>query len=403
MDAGNLPYKLMSKDPLDKHSIMVLLVDDQPIIGEAVRRILGAHPGIDFHFCAEGTAALNAAERLNPMVILQDLVMPGIEGLKLLKQYRQSPQLRDTPVIVLSTKEDPETKRIAFETGANDYLVKLPDPIEFIARVRHHANACLARRQLIEALRALRESQQQLMDRNVALENLNEQKNRLLGMAAHDLRNPLGVILAYSEFLESEAFDVLDDSQRDFLSTIKSTSEFMLKMINDLLDVSTIESGQLQLDCAPTDLAELIRHNVELNAVLAGKKKITLEFHPGAPLPPLMLDAGKIEQVMNNLIGNAIKYSHSNTSVDVRWQVDSKEVCITVHDQGQGIPKDDLPKLFQAFGKANVQSTAGEQSTGLGLAIVRKIVEGHEGRIWVESEVGKGSLFSFTLPLHPTV
>jgi len=383
----------------DNHSAMILLVDDQAIIGEAVRRILQSQEGLDFHYCSQAELAVRTAIKLSPSVILQDLVMPGADGLELVKAYRNCPELQETPVVVLSTKDDPVVKKAAFEAGANDYIVKLPDPIELVARVRYHADACIARRQLHEALRALRESQRQLLERNAALENLNEQKNRLLGMAAHDLRNPLGVILAYSDFLESEASTVLDENQRDFVSTIKSSSEFMLHLINDLLDVSTIESGRLHLECAPADLNELISRNVSLNRVLAQQKRIHLDFDAGKLLPQLTLDRGKIEQVLNNLIGNAVKYSHPETRVSIRVERGDDRVTISVADQGQGIPEADLPKLFQAFGRANVRATAGEQSTGLGLAIVRKIVEGHGGKIFVRSEVGKGSTFSFHLPL----
>ncbi len=378
---------------------MILLVDDQTIIGEAIRRMLQSQPGFDFHYCAEGTLAVSTAKNLRPSVILQDLVMPDSDGIELVRAYRRCPELQDTPVVVLSTKDEPIVKKAAFEAGANDYIVKLPDPIELLARVRYHANACLARRQLHEALRALRESQRQLLDRNSALEALNEQKNRLLGMAAHDLRNPLGVILAYSDFLETEAFAVLNEDQRDFVSTIKSTSEFMLNLINELLDVSTIESGQLQLECTPTDLNELARHNVSRNRVLAHQKRIELDFEGSENFPPLTIDRGKIEQVLNNLIGNAVKYSHPDTRVTVRLSRNENQVTVSVSDQGQGIPEEDLPKLFKAFGRTSVQATAGEQSTGLGLAIVRKIVEGHGGKMSVQSRVGEGSTFSFTLPV----
>ena len=384
--------------PAENQPAVILLIDDQPMIAEAVRRIFQPHEDLAFHYCADGAQALETAKSLSPLVILQDLVMPGADGLELVKAYRACPELQETPVIVLSSKEEPAIKKAAFETGANDYLVKLPDAIELVARVRYHANACLARRQLHAALNALRESQGQLLERNAALESLNEQKNRLLGMAAHDLRNPLGVILAYSEFLEADAFPVLDADQRDFVSTIKSTSEFMLNLINELLDVSTIESGQLQLERERVDLEALARRNVALNRVLASQKKIELDFEAAGDLPALTVDRGKIEQVLNNLIGNAVKYSHPETRVTIRIACGGSGVIVSVADQGQGIPPEDLPKLFKAFGRASVKATAGEQSTGLGLAIVRKIVEGHGGQISVESTVGQGSTFSFTLP-----
>ncbi len=242
--------------------------------------------------------------------------------------------------------------------------------------------------------------QRELAKKNAELEKLNEQKNRFLGMAAHDLRNPLGVIMAYSEFLETEAVEVLSEEQREFVTTIRQTSEFMLRLVNDLLDVSTIDSGQLRLDLQPADLAGLVARNVHLNSTLAAKKEIAIGFEPPASPVLLSFDTGKIEQVLNNLLGNAIKFSHRSTRVTVRLTSADGFATVAIKDQGQGIPEADRPKLFQAFSKVSVRSTGGEQSTGLGLAICRRMIEGHGGRIGVESEVGKGSTFFFTLPLE---
>ena len=237
--------------------------------------------------------------------------------------------------------------------------------------------------------------------KNAELEKVNEQMNRLLGMAAHDLRNPLGVIHSYAEFLEDESSAVLTAEQREFVTTIKDTSDFMRRLVTDLLSVSAIEAGHLNLDRQPADLAKLIQRNLTLNRLLASKKQIELELDSPASLPMLNFDAGKIEQVLNNLISNAIKFSHRGTRVRILLTSNNDSVTVAVRDQGQGIPAEEFSKLFKPFSMLSVRTTAGEQSTGLGLAIVRRIVEGHGGRIWVESEVGKGSTFSFTLPYMP--
>ena len=240
--------------------------------------------------------------------------------------------------------------------------------------------------------------QRELVKENAELVSLNLLKNRLLEMAAHDLKNPLGVILTYSEFLETEAAAVLDEEQREFVRTIRETSEFMLRMVTDLLNVSAIEAGQMILDRQPGDLVRLVRRNLTMNRVLAARKQILVKFDPPADFPVISFDAGKIEQVLNNLVENAIKFSHCGTCVHVRLNHDLVTVTIAVADEGQGIPAADLPKLFKPFGTTSIRGTSGESSTGLGLAIVQKMVEGHGGRIWVESEVGKGTTFRFTLP-----
>ncbi len=380
---------------------IIMLVDDQTIIAEAVKRMLQSQPDFEFHYCAEGAKALQTAIKLKPLVILQDLIMPDVDGLELLKAYRQHPEIKDTPVAVLSVKDNPEVKKEAFELGAHDYIVKLPAQSEFIARVRHHAQACEAGRRLSEAMRALRESQKQTQQRNIELEKINEQKNRILGVAAHDLRNPLGNIFNFSEFLIEEAFADIRPEHQEMVSYIRDLSEFTLKMVEDLLDVSTIESGALQLHKEQINLKTFLKRNVELNSLLAQKKKINLKLETASDLPLIYADPGKIIQVLNNLIGNAVKYSYPETTVRVIAEDQGNDkIRIAVVDQGQGIPESDLHKLFHPFGRANVKATGGEQSTGLGLAIARKIIEGHQGKISVSSQSGDGSTFYFTLPIH---
>jgi two-component system chemotaxis family response regulator WspR len=156
----------------DENAAMVLLVDDQAMIGEAVRRGLANEENIDFHFCADPHQAIAQAIQIKPTVILQDLVMPGLDGLTLVREYRNNPATRDIPIIVLSTKEDPLIKSAAFAAGANDYLVKLPDNIELVARIRYHSRSYMTLIQRDEAYRALRVSQQQLLDTNLVLQRL---------------------------------------------------------------------------------------------------------------------------------------------------------------------------------------------------------------------------------------
>jgi two-component system chemotaxis family response regulator WspR len=164
-DALNMPSAADS-------AVMVLLVDDQTIVAEAVRRMLVDEPRLDFHYCANPEDALRVAQATRPTVILQDLVMPGVDGLTLVRQYREHEATRDIPIIVLSTKEEPRIKSAAFAAGANDYLVKLPDSIELIARIRYHSRSYLNLTQRDEAYRALRQSQQKLLETNLELQRL---------------------------------------------------------------------------------------------------------------------------------------------------------------------------------------------------------------------------------------
>ena len=240
--------------------------------------------------------------------------------------------------------------------------------------------------------------QRELARKNAQLVRLNQQKNRLLGMAAHDLRSPLGVVQSYAEFLRDEAAAVLDDEQREFVEAIWDSSRFMLSIIDDLLDVAQIEAGTLNLELAETDLVELVQRNVVLNRVLASRKNIRLEL--SVPDEPVLVpvDPRKIQQVLNNLLSNAIKYSHPDSTAWIELEAALDTVRITVRDEGEGIAEKDIPGLFQPFGRASKQGTSGERSTGLGLAIVHRIIEGHGGHVGLESAPGKGSTFSVILP-----
>lgn len=238
----------------------------------------------------------------------------------------------------------------------------------------------------------------ELEEKNQALVELNQKKNQLMGIAAHDLRNPIGIVQMYSSFILQELSGNLLKEQKDFIQTIYESSQFMLHLLDDLLDFSTIESGKLELELHEGDYSRIVKENVALNKVFADKKNISITMEGDFQSIPLHVDHSKVEQVLNNLLSNAIKYSFSGTAIVVRVSLDEKFVRTEVIDQGQGIPTGELEKVFSPFVKTSVKTTAGEKSTGLGLAIVKKIVEGHGGNIGVTSEVGKGSNFYFTLP-----
>jgi len=240
--------------------------------------------------------------------------------------------------------------------------------------------------------------QRETARKGAALEQANRLKNELLGTVAHDLRNPLGVISGYASLLLQGGIGPLNGQQRAVLATIESSGRFMADLVDGLVDLSAIEAGEVRLARAEIDLAAAVREDVELNRIAASAKGIAVEV---GDLPPAVLcgDRSKLRQVVNNLVENAVKYSRAGSVVRVTAAVEGREVRVAVADQGQGIPPAELGRVFEPFARGSGRGTAGEKSTGLGLAIVRHIVEAHGGRITVESEVGKGSTFAFTLPL----
>jgi signal transduction histidine kinase len=238
--------------------------------------------------------------------------------------------------------------------------------------------------------------QRELAKKNAELAHLNKEKNRFLGMAAHDLRNPLYSIMLHSEFLLNEG---QSQENHEFLEVIRDSSEFMARLIDDLLDVTKIESGQLQLDYVPLDLPRLVERNVIRNQILAAKKQVEISLN-AAPLPTVVADSPKIEQVLNNLLGNALKFSEPGSQIEVRLSREAENFQLSIKDEGPGMSVDEQSKLFKPFQRGHA-GTQGEMSTGLGLVIVKRIVEGHGGKLWLESQVGAGTTFFVSIPLQP--
>ena len=261
-----------------------------------------------------------------------------------------------------------------------------------------HDNIIL-QKNLLELNQELNNLSRELQKKNAEMKKLNELKNEFLGIAAHDLRNPIGIILGYSEFLIEDIDEFLSADQKEMLQSIQSSCQFMLHLLNELLDVSIIESGKLNLEKRKVNIVNILKNNLKLNSVIAQKKNISIQFNANEIIPIIEIDPEKIEQVMNNLISNALKFSLPQTKINVNVFLTGEHVTISVTDQGPGIPKNEIKKLFKTFTTTSVKSTGGEKSAGLGLSIVRNIVMGHKGKIWVDSRIGIGSTFYFSLPL----
>jgi signal transduction histidine kinase len=228
---------------------------------------------------------------------------------------------------------------------------------------------------------------------------LNELKNKFLGMAAHDLRNPLAAIKMTSEMMFNGDFGPMSDDARSMMrETIRSCSA-MFTLVNDLLNVSAIEAGHLTLRRQEIELIQFLDANVKANKFLADRKSIGMSFVAEVSSQSVQIDPDRLKQVVDNLLSNAVKYSDAGKQVALTVRIADKNVEVHVKDEGRGIATDDMSKLFKDFGKTSTRPTAGEESTGLGLAICKRIVEAHGGNIWATSEAGKGSTFTFTIPL----
>jgi len=243
--------------------------------------------------------------------------------------------------------------------------------------------------------------ERQLSKKNAELEKLSAQKDHFLGMAAHELRHPLGILNMLADFLLEEAVPVLTPEHVQYITMIKTYSESMQKIVDDFLNLAIIQSGRLHLTRKPTHLLEIFEKNLFLNRLVAQKKQVELDFYHDEGIPQVRVDPAKMEQVLNNLIVNALKFSPEGSRVEIHLTYSGNEVVFKVKDQGPGIPPEILPKLFEPFEKTPYPQDENIESAGLGLAIAQKIVEAHEGRIHAESETGKGATLTVALPLEP--
>jgi len=419
----------------------ILIVEDSPTQLEQLKFILEQN-GYTVEPAINGKHALEVLKNFNPALIISDILMPEMDGYTLCDNLKADSKFKDIPVMLLTSLSDPQDVIKGLQCNADNFLTK-PYSEEFLlSRINYillnqelrkktsssdvgmeivfggekyfinsnrmqivdlllstYENAILKNTELAEANKQLLLMHKEMEVKNAQLEKLNEDKSKFLRMAAHDLRNPISAILTSSSFLTDLLEEKVDESELEFLNLITRSGEFVLQLLNELLDLEVIESGHLELNREMSDFIEIVKNNVILNKVIADKKNIKLTFENDIESLQANVDKVKIEQVLNNLISNAIKFSHAGSDIKVNLTTKNSDVQISVVDKGQGIPEKEMDKLFKPFGKTSVRGTGGEESTGLGLSIAKKIVEAHTGKIWVESEVNKGSTFYFQIPI----
>ncbi|HWS52841.1 MAG TPA: ATP-binding protein [Pyrinomonadaceae bacterium] len=255
------------------------------------------------------------------------------------------------------------------------------------------------RERLERANRQLEDSNRELNEANAKLRELSELKEEFLALTTHDLRSPLTVISGVINFFTSGRLGDLTPEQKNMVSMMERNTQNLIELVNDLLDASKLESGTMRLDLASIELRGLIEELHEQMQPMAREKEIALEEALPDDLPPLRADRAKLRRVLVNLLSNALKFTPRGGRVRVGAAQEDGAVRVSVSDTGVGIPPEDLARLFDKYEQARSRATRSEKGTGLGLYITRQLVELHGGQISVRSEVGKGSAFSFTIPI----
>ena len=365
--------------------VPILLVDDTPANLVALQAVLAASDH-ELVSVGSGPEALAQLEMREFAVVLLDLQMPVMDGVETALKIRQLGNAHGHIVpIIFVTATDATVPRVltAYASGAVDFIQKPLQPEILRSKVSVFADLHCAKQRLVVEIEQRRRLQQALQARD-----------ELLAIVSHDLRNPLNAVLLGIHQIEIAAEDHEWARGRKAAGLITRAVDRMSRLVGDLLDLATLDAGKtLAMNVGRHDLAEMVLEISELLEPLAQSNQVTLKT--GLSVATYVLcDRDRVQQVLSNLIGNAIKFTRSRGAIDVDASGIDGEVVVSVRDTGVGIHDDHVPHIFEPYWKADSERKRG---AGLGLSIARAIIEAHGGRIWVETEAGSGSSFYFTL------
>jgi signal transduction histidine kinase len=372
----------MVPDP-PSHKQTLLIVEDDAELRVAIAAALKEQfPDTQVRAVAGGTEAWDALRREDVDLLLTDVVMPGVDGLQLLRKVREDRVLADIYVILMTGMASPEELFAAMDHGADDCLLKPCRWGELIARVR-------------AGLRRVGATHRHVA-RAAELERLYDRHTEFLSTVSHEIRTPLSAILSAANVLLRYG-NKRPESVARFAEVIHREGRRLTRLINNLLDLAKIEAGQVEWSFAPTALEELVREVQESFVALVGERNLALEVQPCSKQVVVTLDRDKMTQVLVNLVSNSIKHSPDGGNVRLRYEPWGNDgVRLEVEDEGAGIPAGMEEQIFERFQQLETGEERG--GTGLGLTIARQIVEHHGGRIWAEAGRKRGALFVVELP-----
>lgn len=358
----------------------------------AFKAVVGTALQADGHrvlHVTDAAAALATYADQHPDLVLLDVDLPDRPGLDACEALIASQGAECAPIIFFATHTTPEQIASGLAAGAADYLAKAATTDEVRARVRSHLQSHMLLKEQIAIA-------EQLARANTA-------KNRFIGMAAHDMRNPLASIRGFAEFLMDGTMGPMPPSQLALVSIIHGTANIMIKTLNELLDVATIEAGQLKLQVSAHTFTELVTKSITQARIEARKKRTRIELTVPDASPVLSMDGDKMKQVVDNLLSNAIKFSPAAAVISVRIETTDDDCTVVVRDQGPGLPDGIRQRFFGAGSRAPFEAAEGEKSAGIGLIICRNIVRAHRGTLTATNLPDRGCEIRMSLPRHAAV
>lgn len=361
----------------------ILIVDDNPTNIGVLANYLESH-GFNILVARDGKSGIEKAAYAHPDLILLDVMMGELDGFETCRLLKEEESTRHIPVIFMTALHEVEHKVRGFAVGAVDYVTKPLQQEEVLARVTTHLR--------IQALTA------ELRRANEELQQLNANKDKFLSIMAHDLRGSFLPLLGSAELLARRIERLSQEKVVDMALSILDSAQRVLDLLTDLLQWGRLQMGHSEVQARLLDLSFLLHHNVTLVADHAAAKQITLGYTT-EPDTHVFADENMLHFVLRNLLTNAIKFTPEGGQVTIyTTQLETAEIAITVADTGVGMSQETLHRLFQINQHQSTPGTHNEMGTGLGLILCEEMVQRNNGRIWVESEEGKGTRVTFTLP-----
>jgi signal transduction histidine kinase len=384
MKLKNMSELIEISDNLSQADGKVLVVDDDELILQLIKKNLNLR-NYEVLTASNGQDAIQIVEQNNDIdIVILDVMMPVMTGYDVAIKLREKYSLFELPIIFLTAKDQLSDVLKAFGLGANDFIIKPFKNEELFARTKTFVTI------------------RKLAFSNSDLKAAIELKNQFINMTIHDLKNPLSVIKGVLDLLKMEM--KLNNEQEELYDLVYSSTNLMLKLVDELLHAAMIDSGKISLNIEYLEMNSVAQESIYKFKKQAENKGQKIVFEPDNNCDTsINADKLRLHEIMDNLISNAIKYSPYDAEifVTISHHVIKEEIVyirFTVTDKGPGLSAKDLKKIFGTFQKLSAKPTGGESSSGLGLSIVKQLVELHDGKIWVESELGVGSSFVFEIP-----
>ena len=367
---------------------VVFVVDD---VAANVRLLAGILKVADYDVvtASSGAELLQRVVEVAPDVVLLDVMMPEMDGFEVCRRLRAQESTKTLPVVMVTALHETEDRVRALDAGADDFLTKPVNEIEVVARVK--------------SLVRIKRGRDDLERAYADLQRAEGLRDSLASMLVHDLRTPLTTIIAPMQMLHDEDLGELNETQIEVAAMSIRSAQRLLHLVNELLDVSKMQDGQLTLQHANIDIARAVEEAIEFTGAerKSGEsdfsRQITREY--SFDLPTVNGDNDLVRRVLSNLLGNAMKFTPQEKLIATGARVENDEMLLWVRDEGDGVPAEYHEKIFDKFGQVESRQEGRKFSTGLGLTFCKLAVEAHGGRIWLESVENEGSTFYFTLPM----